>query len=254
MMTRHFPTRLAVLATALTVANAAAQVLSTPPLAPDELVFNTVTGCAVVGVWSEARQRKNGRTLAALKANLEELHFDRTCRPGELLTGHPGTVSRYGSNRPPNGIWYLFGRRFGVVEPTALAPTMFVIWQRKSASIPVGVDAAEGFEQQLRTHQFFSVIVNDDGSDVEVHASYKDEDGALPKEKRRFNLTVREGDRFQKHTCPPPEDARACFPVWQQHAGPVMKRAQEFLAESRPKIDALREAVIAHLRATGDTP
>jgi hypothetical protein len=232
---------------------ASAQLLPPPPLRPDEIVVNTVTGCAVVGVWSEVDEQRGGRTLVALKDDLSRLHLDKTCRPGELLMGHFGRVSEFLGKTPPDGIWHYFGRSFGVTEPTERFPSISVVWERSSARIPVGVDTIDAFEQRLKKDSF-SVIFTEGPRTEEVFVSYHGDDYALPREKRRYRLTVRDGLRFHYPACPPPENPRSCFPVWQQHAGPVLKRAQEFLAESRPKIEALREAVSAHLRAADRSP
>lgn len=244
---------LAACAAMLPLGQASAQTLTPPPLKPDEIVVNTVSGCAVVGVWSEENERRGGRTLVALKDDLSRLHFDKTCRPGELLMGHFGMVSEYVGKMPPNGMWHYFGRRFGIAEPTERDPLISVAWERSSAHFPVGADTIDAFEQRLRKGSL-SVIVTEGPRSEEVFVSYKGDDYALPKEQRRYEVTVRDGLRFRYHACPPPQDPRSCFPVWQQHAGPVLTRAQAFLAESRPKIEALREAVSAHLRATGGSP
>jgi hypothetical protein len=233
---------------------ASAQPLTPPPLAADEVVVTTATGCAVVGRWSPERQRRNGMWLTAVKNNLADIRFDRGCPPGELITGHPGEHNQFFGNTPPNGTWYYFGRPFGIVEATKDDPYVSVRWDDRKASIPMGVGSLEGFERQL-AKRTVSTHVDDDTDvsvQVEVHARF--EDSKLPREQRRYDIMVTQGDREKTIACPPPADAASCYPLWLQHATPVIERAQRLIDESRPKIEARREAIKTHLQALGRQP
>jgi hypothetical protein len=227
-------------------AHSTAQVLTPPPLASDEFLVNTVTGCAVVGYWSEDFARRTGWARAAIEADLAHTHVDKVCRPGELLTGRYGTVSEFVGRKPADGLWYHFGRVFGVNEATASAPWVTVVWERRRAVFPVDIDTPEKFEQQLKEGPV-SVTVIDGPGRTEVKVSFNEDDYSLPKSKRRYEVTVVTDMDRRRHPCPPPEDARSCFALWQQHASAVQKQAMDFLAEIRPKIEALREAVSAHV-------
>jgi hypothetical protein len=234
---------------------ASAQALTTPPLAADEVVVTTATGCAVVGRWSPERQLRNGMWLAAVKNNLADIRFDRSCPPGELITGHPGEHNRFFGNMPPNGTWYYFGRPFGIIETTNEDdPYVSVRWDGRKAGIPMGVGSLEGFARLLAKRAVSTHVDDDTDVAVQVEVRSRFEDRKLPSEQRRYDITVTQGERDKTIACPPPADAASCYPLWLHHATPVIERAQRLIDESRPKIEARREAIKAYLQGLGRQP
>lgn len=205
-------------------------------------------------VESPERQRRNGMWLTAVKNNLADIRFDRSCPPGELITGHPGGHSEFLGDIPPNGTWYYFGRPFGIVETTKDDPYVSVRWDDRHAGIPMAVGTLEGFVRQLGKSTVWTNVDDDTDVSVQVEVHARFEDSKLPREQRRYDIMLMQGDLVKTIACPPPADAASCYPLWLQHATPVIERAQRLIDESRPKIEARREAIKAHLQALGRQP
>jgi hypothetical protein len=181
---------------------------------------------------------------------LSEIRFDRDCPPGELITGHPGMRSEWLGDLPAGGMWYYFGRRFGIEEATADEPDVRIEWDGLRARIPVGVDTPERFAQRLEARTV-GVIVDDGEVALQVEASARYEDRKLPKEQRHYSLLVSNGPEVKRIPCPGVGDAASCWPLWLQHARPGIERGERLLAQYRPRIEARREAVRRHLQALG---
>lgn len=221
-----------------------AQVLTPPPLAADEVVVTTASGCAVVGRWSPQSQRRNGMWLQAVKANLADLRFDRDCPPGELMMGMAGEGS---------WAWYYFGRRFGIREASPETPQVWTTWDGLRANLPVDVGTPESFSRRLE--EGYVIVSVDDGEMArQVEAGESLDDRKLAKEQRRYIVNVVQGEDDKTYECPTRGDPASCWPIWKQHATPAIERAQRLIAEVRPKVQARREAVVAHLRALDRQP
>lgn len=220
---------------------AQAQSSSPPPLKPNEKIVKTKDGCGMV-IDGSARYADHEAK------RISELTWSGPCIGG-LAMGE-GWVSE-GEYRyvdfPPTRGWAWYGRRFGVVETRQAngsisfnsftwdgksvnyntLSTAKPIWPGTGVSFPSQVSDTEVYISLSRKPQF-------DGSNIYA-VFWRD-----PR-----------SDSNVEYKCPNPHSPQGCDALWAEHAGPVIERIKAFIAENKPKADALKREIaplIAHWR------
>lgn len=218
-----------------------AQPPSAPPLKPNEKIVQTKDGCGIV-IDGSARYADHEAT------RISELTWSGPCIGG-LAMGE-GWVSegeyRYVDFPPVRG-WAWYGRRFGVMETRQANGSISfhqLIWDGKHVSYntlstakPTWPGAGVSFPSQV--------------ADTEISVSVS----RKLQFDRSYLYSVSSHDRRSgsnmEYKCPNPHSSEGCDALWAEHAGPVIDRIKAFIAENKPKADALKRQIaplIAHWR------
>jgi hypothetical protein len=206
-----------------------------PSLRPGEMAIVTASGCTFI---TSMRPMK-GVSLEKHKQFLAgDYETVRKCPHGELLHGPEYRVKRMFGNVDVSSepSWFHQGRVFGYSEPEKYVPRVSILWENVSAHYTVDVDTAEAFAEQVRRN---SVSAGFDGVRLDVTPL----DLLAPRDDRRYELILDKNGVVQRIACPPPKTAIACFPQWQQLAGPIVEKAKAHIAQNRSKVEALKAAL-----------
>lgn len=148
---------------------------------------------------------------------------------------------------PPVRGWAWYGRRFGVMETRQANGSISFhqfIWDGKHVSYntlstakPTWPGAGVSFPSQVADTEI-SVSVS---RKLQFDRSYL---YSVSSHDRRSGSNV-------EYKCPNPHSSEGCDALWAEHAGPVIDRIKAFIAENKPKADALKRQIaplIAHWR------
>lgn len=237
---------------------ALAQSAVAPPLKPNEKVVTTKDGCGLV---------IDGSTSYAAheSARISKLTWGGPC-VGGLAMGegwfHEGDY-RYLSLMPMRG-WAWYGRIIGVIEHRIENGASFSVrstgftWDGRNVSYTTLSTSNPIWGNPDEPGKRGSSVKDGDILIVTSHRPCLLERKTFPECEHEskfhipgvmvFNLQARTN---QFHSCPNPRSTQGCEALWAQHAGPVIENIKAFIAENKPKVEALKREVaplIAHWR------